>query len=90
MIRLVRIDLERAVDLLEQHHAAEPVRQRHIGDGELAVRALEDSLAQPQRAADDERNRRRRAVEGTLQERRKLLGGIAFSVNCKANDKIAG
>ena len=41
VIRLMRVDLERAIDLLEQEHAAKPVRQGHIGDGKLAVRALE-------------------------------------------------
>ena len=56
MIRLVRIDLERAVDLLEQHHAAEPVWQGHIRNGELEVRAARDRGAEAKGTADHERD----------------------------------
>ena len=52
MIWFAGVDLKRAKDLLQQHHAAEPVRQRHIGNGELEVCAARDRGTEPQRAAD--------------------------------------
>src|SRR5205085_11506863 len=51
MVWLAREDLVRAVDLLEQHHAGELVRQRHRAEREPHVAALE---VEPARPADHE------------------------------------
>ncbi|MPM88646.1 hypothetical protein SDC9_135750 [bioreactor metagenome] len=38
MIWFASVDLKRTINLLQQHHAAEPVRQGHVGNGEQQVR----------------------------------------------------
>ena len=44
---------ERAVDLFEQHHARELMRECHFRHRELEVRAALDLVSQPVRAADN-------------------------------------
>src|SRR5215216_200821 len=51
MVRLAREDLVRPVELLDEHHARELVRERHRAERELLVTALE---LRPVRPADDE------------------------------------
>src|SRR3954467_5816942 len=51
MVWLPRQDLVRPVDLLEQHHARELVRQRHLAEREAHVAGLE---VEPARPADHE------------------------------------
>src|SRR5208337_4801889 len=43
-----------AVELLGQHHADEPMRQRHAAERKLKMRGLFERLAMPVRAADGE------------------------------------
>ena len=40
VIWLAGIDLKRAIDLLQQYDAAEPVRQGHIRNGKQKIRAI--------------------------------------------------
>ncbi|MPM94957.1 hypothetical protein SDC9_142106 [bioreactor metagenome] len=65
------------------------MRQRHVRDGELIVRAGEHGGAQPQRAADDERNGGSLPVEDGLEQLRKLLRVEPFSADSKADDEFA-
>src|SRR3954452_4508337 len=51
MVWLARQDLVRPVDLLEQHHARELVRERHLAEREAHVAGLE---VEPARSADHE------------------------------------
>ena len=54
MVRLARVDLERAVELFEQHNAEDLVGEGHFRKAEPQFRTVEDFLRKSVRAAYDE------------------------------------
>ena len=50
-------DLERAVELLEQHYAAQLMRKGHLPYAQLKISSRFQRIAQPPAAADDQVDR---------------------------------
>lgn len=67
MVRLAAHDLEGAIDLLEQHHAGEVVRQRDLAERERFVSALVDRFIHAVRTTDAKRDIARSARHQFLE-----------------------
>ena len=67
-------DLLRPVQLLQQHHPGQLVRERHFAHGHLFVRARQYVLPQPETPADHKNDPARAADPQLLQVRRQRRG----------------
>lgn len=72
---------ERAVDLFEQHHARELMRECHFRHRELEVRAAFDPVGQPVRAADNKNKVSAPADCRLLNIAAELLGRELLALN---------